>query len=203
MKTMENRRLGPVALVLLCLLVMAAHARVARFSDWATANNLGSPLNTPGVEMDSFLSRDGLSLYFVAGRARGGFGGRDIWVSRRRAIDRAWEAPQNLGPNVNSPFNENAPKLSPDGRTMYFQSDRPGFGGNDLYVSSRHRRRDDSGWEAAANLGRSGSTLPPMKRLPSPWEAGRPHALVFCVRPGRRAGRQRHLRRETGGGRGP
>src|SRR5436190_10796749 len=50
--------------------------------------------------------------------------------------------------------NEFGPCLSPDGHVMYFASDRPGgFGGNDIYFSRRHNKRDDFGWQLPDNLG--------------------------------------------------
>jgi hypothetical protein len=36
---------------------------------------------------------------------------------------------------------------------LYFASNRPGLGGNDLYISRRHNKRDDFGWQASVNLG--------------------------------------------------
>jgi hypothetical protein len=58
----------------------------------------------------------------------------------------------NLGPAVNTPFNENAPTVSKDRRSLYFASNRPGqLGGNDLYVS---RWDEVTGWWGPAfNLG--------------------------------------------------
>jgi Tol biopolymer transport system component len=58
-----------------------------------------------------------------------------------------------LGPAINTPFNDFGPSISPDGHTLYFSSNRPGFGGNDLYMSRRHNKRDDFGWRPAVNLG--------------------------------------------------
>ena len=52
-----------------------------------------------------------------------------------------WSTPENLGPVVNSPFNDYLAMLSLDGRTLVMVSDRPeGFGGNDLYIATRSRR---------------------------------------------------------------
>jgi Tol biopolymer transport system component/tetratricopeptide (TPR) repeat protein len=60
--------------------------------------------------------------------------------------------PQNLGPGVNSPYDESGASISADGLTLYFASDRPGgFGGWDLWVSTRPSR--DAAWEPAVNLG--------------------------------------------------
>src|SRR5262245_14919365 len=62
-----------------------------------------------------------------------------------------WDIPVNLGPGVNSSFADQAPPLSKDGLSLYFQSDRPGFGNSDLWVS--HRSSEDEAWGDAVNLG--------------------------------------------------
>jgi Tol biopolymer transport system component len=55
---------------------------------------------------------------------------------------------------VNTPFIEGSPALSVDGHRLYFTSDRPGgFGASDIYVSRRHNKRDDFGWQNPENLG--------------------------------------------------
>jgi Tol biopolymer transport system component len=106
--------------------------------------------------MAPVLAKDGLSLYYVRTAAAGGFGGMDIWVSQRANVDEVWGPPQNLGPAVNTPFNDFGPSLSQDGHRLYFASNRVGvgeFGANDLYLSRRHNKRDDFGWRPAVNLG--------------------------------------------------
>lgn len=78
------------------------------------------------------LSRDGNKLYF-ASNMPGGFGGMDLWVTRRMK-DRTWSQPINLGPRVNTSKNEVFPFMSENG-TLYFSSDgiSNGKGGYDLY----------------------------------------------------------------------
>ena len=65
----------------------------------------------------------------------------------------AWSAPVNLGPVVNSGFNDLAPALSKDGLSLYFQSNRPigSAGGLDLWVSQR--TEVDAPWRPPVNLG--------------------------------------------------
>jgi hypothetical protein len=63
-----------------------------------------------------------------------------------------WAAPANLGPGVNSPFNDFGPAIARDGLSLYFGSNRPGgFGGNDVYVSQRASEAEP--WGAPINLG--------------------------------------------------
>ena len=63
-----------------------------------------------------------------------------------------WAAPVNLGPVVNSAFNDQHPSISRDNLSLYFVSNRPGgFGGNDIWVT--HRATRDDPWGAPQNLG--------------------------------------------------
>ncbi len=78
-------------------------------------------VNSPHDELGPELTRDGAYLYFYSNRD-GGFGGHDIWVCRRTTD--GWSAPENLGDSINSPFNEYGPGLGPDGRRIFFSSNR-------------------------------------------------------------------------------
>jgi len=63
-----------------------------------------------------------------------------------------WTKPVNLGPVVNSSFNEYHPAISNDGRSLYISSNRPGgFGNNDIWVSQRANL--DAPWGQPMHLG--------------------------------------------------
>jgi len=63
----------------------------------------------------------------------------------------AWSAPINVGPPLNTQYNETYPILTADGLTVYFTSDRPGgLGGDDLCVS--RRESTDAPWGEPENL---------------------------------------------------
>src|SRR6185436_20973848 len=63
-----------------------------------------------------------------------------------------WSTPVNLGPLINSAFNDIGPALSKDGLSLYFYSNRPGgFGGLDIWVSQR--ASDEDAWGSPINLG--------------------------------------------------
>ncbi|MBI3834231.1 MAG: PD40 domain-containing protein [Planctomycetes bacterium] len=79
-------------------------------------------VNSTADDLGPTPSADGESLYFYSDRD-GGLGGYDLWVSRR--ANGLWNSPRNLGPQVNSPFNDYGPAPSPDGETLYFSSNRP------------------------------------------------------------------------------
>lgn len=108
---------------------------------WGAPENLGPTVNYPGPVNDQapMVSRNDHLLFFSSARP-GGFGGQDIYVSRRQNRWSAWEAPVNVGDGVNGDGNEGAPFLFEDDETatttLYFQSNRStGLGGNDIYAS--------------------------------------------------------------------
>jgi len=108
--------------------------------------NLGAPLNTEFEEFDPNLSPDSNTLFFTSNRHSGKDGEHDIYTAVRTG-DR-WSAPQRL--SFNTGFNEWEPALAPDGKTLYFTSDRPGgLGGFDVWMSRFMNGR----WQSAVNLG--------------------------------------------------
>ncbi|SMC96500.1 OmpA family protein [Pedobacter africanus] len=117
--------------------------------DWGAPFNLGAPINTIYWESQPAISPDGSTLYFVSNRP-GGLGGYDIWKSSLKA-DGYWSQPENLGPEINTPYDEHTPFLHPDGKTLYFSSDGwPGMGNKDIFLS----RLDEQGkWTIPENLG--------------------------------------------------
>jgi len=63
-----------------------------------------------------------------------------------------WSEPVNLGPAINTEFNDFGPSISSDGLSLYFQSSRPGgFGRADIYVSQR--ASGDDPWGPPEDLG--------------------------------------------------
>ncbi|MDB5195834.1 MAG: OmpA family protein [Flaviaesturariibacter sp.] len=116
---------------------------------WSEAINLGPNVNTDQWEVQPCLSPDKRDLYFVS-RRPGGLGGSDIYVTHQNAAGR-WSLPENLGPGINTPGDEQAPFIHADGQTLYFASNGwPGYGGQDLYLV----RKGPSGqWSKPMNLG--------------------------------------------------
>jgi peptidoglycan-associated lipoprotein len=78
------------------------------------------------------ISPDGLSLYFVS-QLPDGYGGKDIYVTRRESTSSPWLKPQNLGPSINTRGDELFPVVRSNG-TLYFASNgHVGMGGLDIY----------------------------------------------------------------------
>jgi outer membrane protein OmpA-like peptidoglycan-associated protein len=117
--------------------------------DWGEPYNVGKPVNSEYWESQPAISPDGRTLYFISNRP-GGYGGYDIWKSTI-TDDAKWGSAINLGPEVNTAYDENTPFLHADGRTLYFSSDGwPGFGNKDIY----YNRMDNTGkFQTPTNLG--------------------------------------------------
>lgn len=113
---------------------------------WSEPKWLPESINTRSWESQPCVSGDGRELYFVSRRN----GNADIYRCLRNT-DGSWGAPQNLGEPINTKGTEMAPFLHPDGRTLYFSSDKHvGMGGFDLFMS---RRGEDGQWQTPVNLG--------------------------------------------------
>ena len=93
-------------------------------------------LNTEADEIGPALAPDGAHLYFYSSRP-GGEGGYDLYVARHTAD--GWQPPENLGPAVNTPFNEYDPAVAPDGSRLLFASNRP---------AAEAEKPDEADWPA-------------------------------------------------------
>ncbi len=116
---------------------------------WSTPENLGNTVNTEGWESAPSLSPDKRDLYFASRRADG-YGGSDIYVSRRLPNGRFSE-PENLGPVVNTAGDESCPFMHADNQTLYFTSNgHLGYGGDDLFLVKKGPKGT---WSKPVNLG--------------------------------------------------
>ena len=117
-------------------------------NDWSVPVRLGPNINSKYWEGSCSLSGDGQLLYFASDRP-GGLGGRDIYVSRKQS-DGNWGPAQNLGPSVNTPFNDDAPYIHPDGIHLFFSSEgHSSMGGFDLFYT----KMKAGVWQEPINLG--------------------------------------------------
>ncbi|MBN1132576.1 MAG: PD40 domain-containing protein [Bacteroidales bacterium] len=127
---------------------------------WSARKNLGPPINTPDNEGAQSITADGRTLYFTACNRPDGMGKCDIYVSEY--VEGAWSVPVNLGYPVNTASSDKHPSISPDGRRLYFCSDRVGGkGGFDIWFSDKK----GASWSKPVNAGDSVNT-PGMEQSP-------------------------------------
>ncbi|MBA4258401.1 MAG: flagellar motor protein MotB [Chitinophaga sp.] len=110
---------------------------------------IGGDINEEPQKGAITVSQDGEWMLFAGRFAERGYDNFDLYIAY--ATPQGWSDPENLGPAINTEFWESAPSLSPDKRTLYFSSNRPGgFGGKDLYYSER---LSNGKWAPAKNMG--------------------------------------------------
>jgi len=108
------------------------------------------PFTTPAWEGNAFLYKD--NVMFFASTREGGYGGKDIYYSMRDDETQAWSPPVNLGPTVNSKYDEDTPFLSKNGMTLYFSSNNiNGIGGYDIFKA--HYSDSTFRWKRPENIG--------------------------------------------------
>ncbi len=113
------------------------------------------PINTTGNEGTQSLRQDGRIMFFTACNRSDSKGGCDIYYCIKTGNE--WSVPVNPGPPINTRYWESTPYLAPDGKRLFFASNRPGgSGGMDIW---QVLLKPDKSWSAARNLGPSVNTV--------------------------------------------
>ena len=120
---------------------------------WSAPEPLSKKINTGEHESSASYAPDGNSLFFVSNKEEGGSqGGHDIYqigLSTGKGKGKAQE-PVNLGPTINTRYDEEAVFIHPDGKTMYFSSQGHNtMGGYDIFKSVYEKGK----WGTPENLG--------------------------------------------------
>jgi tetratricopeptide (TPR) repeat protein len=119
-------------------------------NQWSNPEKIGNEINSPSIETSACFSNDTSEIYFSSNRP-GGYGGKDIYRIKK-APDGHWALPYNLGPNINTPYDDDAPYLHPDGITLYFSSQGHNTMGEfDVFRSVLNQ--EDNQFSKAENLG--------------------------------------------------
>jgi hypothetical protein len=117
--------------------------------DWGMPELLPDVINSLEQETHGCFSVDKNEFFFASDRP-GGFGGLDIYVTRKLP-NGYWGEPENLGTDINTPYDEDTPFLHPDNKRLYFSSSgHRSMGGLDVFVAAR---MDDYTWKKPVNIG--------------------------------------------------
>jgi OmpA-OmpF porin, OOP family len=128
-------------------------AKSARTTEgWARPENILIPYFQNKSSFHSgYVTPDG-NIFIYSAETYGSHGVDDLYVTLRDEKGK-WSEPKNLGPVINTQFQELAPSLSADGKTLYFSSNgRKGFGSFDIY-SSQRLDETFTRWTEPVNLG--------------------------------------------------
>jgi len=123
---------------------------------WSRPLPLGSDINSKYWETHACVSADNQTIYFVSDRP-GGYGGRDIYKCIKLPNGN-WSLATNLGPTINSAYDEDAPFIHPDGVTLFFSSNGPAsMGGFDIFYSTltetKFKKQTTMRWTRPKNMG--------------------------------------------------
>jgi len=116
---------------------------------WGRPSLVTPNLNTPKfLESTASITPDGKTIYFASDRT-GGHGGLDIYKTTQQA-NGTWSNPVNLGPEVNTKANEDAPFIHPNQKTLFFTSDgHNSMGGRDIFMTQLVGAK----WTSPENMG--------------------------------------------------
>lgn len=99
-------------------------------NNWSEIAKLGKYVNTAYRELHLFVSNDAQTIYFTSDMPDG-YGGTDIYRIKKQGDK--WSKPQNLGPDINTPYDDDSPFLHENG-TLYFSSKgHNSMGGFDIF----------------------------------------------------------------------
>lgn len=118
--------------------------------EWSSPKPFPTEVNSVHGETSACFSDDANTMYFVSDRP-GGKGGKDIYIIKKDASGN-WGKATNMGDSINSKFDEEAPYITPDGKTFYFSSTgHENMGGFDIFKSTYDETT--STWSKPVNLG--------------------------------------------------
>jgi hypothetical protein len=117
---------------------------------WTNPKMFGKIVNDPEfLETSACYSPDGNTIFFSSNRP-GGFGGKDLYLVKKLPNGQ-WGTPFNLGPTINTPYNEDAPFVHPAEKVLFFSSEgHENMGGYDIFKASFS---DDGNFTTPVNMG--------------------------------------------------
>ncbi|MCZ6694077.1 MAG: OmpA family protein [Bacteroidetes bacterium] len=117
---------------------------------WTIPVPLSGEVNTAGFESSACFTADSKHIYFTSER-EGGYGGSDIYKAELLG-NGTWGNIVNLGPEINTQFNEEAPQIHSDSKTLFFSSrGHNSMGGFDIFSSNYNE--DSKTWSPVRNIG--------------------------------------------------
>lgn len=115
---------------------------------WSKTTILAPTINSQGMETTCSITPDGKVIYFASNR-QGGKGGLDIWKIEQKTPG-VWSQPINLGAEINTSDDEDAPFIHPDQKTLFFTSDgHATMGGRDIFKTTLVNGK----WTQPENMG--------------------------------------------------
>ncbi|NLA49655.1 MAG: OmpA family protein [Bacteroidales bacterium] len=117
---------------------------------WTKPASIPFGINSRGAETSFTFSPSGDEIWFVTDKGKNSIGGKDIYFIRKKPGNK-WSKPENAGPNINTPHDEESVSFSETGDTLWFASKgHDSMGGFDIFYSVRDQ---EGKWSKAVNCG--------------------------------------------------
>ena len=122
----------------------------AKKGAWKTPKSVPFKINSSGSETSFSFSPSGNEIYFVTDKGKDNLGGKDIYYIKK-LNERKWSKPENAGPIINSPYDEESVRFSGSGDTLWFSSKgHNSIGGFDIFYSVKNQAGE---WDSVKNYG--------------------------------------------------
>jgi len=118
--------------------------------EWKAPQSIPVEINGGGSETSFTYSPSGNEIYFVTDNGKNAIGGKDIYFIKK-LNERKWSKPENAGPKINSPYDEESVRFSKSGDTLWFSSrGHSSIGGFDIFYSVKNQVGE---WDSVKNYG--------------------------------------------------
>jgi outer membrane protein OmpA-like peptidoglycan-associated protein/tetratricopeptide (TPR) repeat protein len=118
--------------------------------EWKTPGPVSFGISTKGSQTSFTFNPSGNEIYFVTDNGKDNFGGKDIYFIKKTS-EKKWSKPLNAGPLINTIYDEESPRFSKKGDTLWFSSQgHNSTGGFDIFYSVRNA---DGKWDTTRNCG--------------------------------------------------
>lgn len=109
----------------------------AKFIDsaYSQVESLGNIIQTTSGEAEPFMAPDESYMIFISEYRAVGHGGYDLWICFRKN-DSSWTVPVNMGPGINTADDEYGPRVTTDGKYLFFTRENRGNTMDIYWVSS-------------------------------------------------------------------
>ena len=116
---------------------------------WGPLEKLNKEINSDAIETSASISADEKVIYFSSNR-EGGYGGMDLYRIIKLP-NGEWSKALNLGPTINTAYDEDSPFIHADDKTLYFISTgHKNMGGFDIFKSTL---KENGFWTEPENMG--------------------------------------------------
>ena len=104
-------------------------------SSYSQVESLGNIIQTTSFEAEPYMAPDESYLIFISEYRAVGEGGYDLWIFFRN-VDSSWSVPVNMGPIINTAYDEYGPRVTTDGKYLFFTRENRGNTMDIYWVSS-------------------------------------------------------------------